>query len=308
MAFDPFPADALDANRRGALSEAQQKGFAALATSRRKSALSGAGFLTAGALLILFFASPKASPTARVLIPIGGLAIAAVLAVRALTGGDAFTQDLRAVSVQSTEGAIGKRRIAGNRGPATHFLDVGDQAFKVGGLTYRTAPDAGFVRVYFLPRSRRLVNLERLPNPPPPRNLTMPDLVSSVGAALRSPTRKETNEARATLAGIGEALTPSRSSSIAPPPAEARDPRPLAEAILGTWKTGFMKVTFTADGRATLRTLGPSRDGHWSVDSAGRLHADITGKQVAAEAWVTGDQLTIVFEGEGLTFTSDSSA
>lgn len=44
--LNPFSADALDANRRGELSDGQLRGFRALSAYRRQNALSIAAFLT----------------------------------------------------------------------------------------------------------------------------------------------------------------------------------------------------------------------------------------------------------------------
>jgi hypothetical protein len=73
---------ALEANRRGELSEAHRRVFGALSRDRRRSGLSSAAFFAAGALLIAFFASPSSSMALRMLLTASGLAIAAVLVVR----------------------------------------------------------------------------------------------------------------------------------------------------------------------------------------------------------------------------------
>src|SRR5271166_3763537 len=111
-ALNPFPPEALEANRRGELTDTQLRAFRGLSGYRRKSALRAAGFLAMGALLIGFFAAPTFSAASRVLITFGGLAIAAFLVVRSINGGDALTRDLRRVRVESVEGAIGKNRIS----------------------------------------------------------------------------------------------------------------------------------------------------------------------------------------------------
>lgn len=308
---DVFQAEALDANRRGELTDAQLRGFRKLAWHNRRSALSSAAFLVAGAVLVGFFASPSASPTLRVLIPLICLAIAAFLVLRAITGSDALTRDLRQRQVQSVEGAIGKSRIGGGRAPDTFFLDVGDKRFKVAAATYRAAPEAGYVRLFFLPRSRKIVNLEVLPNPALETGANPGDVVRGVSpqsilrtfsASVYAHNRRESNEARASLAALGDALDSLFTQSPAPP-VGARDPRPLDEAIVGTWSNGFLTVAFLADGSVTADTLGRQERGRWSVDSNGRLRADVMGQQQAAEAWVAGDRLTISADGQGLTFT-----
>ena len=309
--MDVFQAEALDANRRGQLTDAQLRGFRKLAWNNRRSALSSAGFLVAGAVLVGFFASPSASPTLRLLIPLICLVIAGFLVLRAISGSDALTRDLRQREVQFAEGAIGKRRIGGGRAADTYFLDVGDERFKAAPATYRAAPDAGYVRLFFLPRSRKIVNLELLPNPALEsgatpdrvlRGVTPESILRTFSASVYSHNRRETNEARATFAALSDAFDSLVTQSPATP-VGARDPRPLDEAIVGTWSNGFMTLAFLPDGSVTADTLGRRERGRWSVDSNGRLRADVMGRQQAAEAWVAGDRLTISADGQGLTFT-----
>jgi hypothetical protein len=307
---NPFPPDALEANRRGELSDAQRRGFGALSGYQRRNDFSIAGFLVAGAVLVGFFASPTASPLLRGLIPILCLALAAFLVVRSITGGGALTRDLRQGRVESAEGAIGKRRPSGGggRSVSTYFLDVGDRHFKVTPAPYEAAPDAGFVRLYYLPHSRKVVNLERLPNAPLPDELTPQGILGALKTAVLSSGLRQRNEARAGIASVGEAMEAAFTHSAAPPPPDARDPRPLREAIVGTWTSPLMKVTFSARGGVTMHMLGGERAGHWSVDAGGRLRSDITGREETADAWIAGNQLTIAAEGDGLTFTRESGA
>jgi hypothetical protein len=107
----PYPADALEANRRGELSSTQIKNLRNFAGSRRKGGLQFAAVLVAIGVLVGFFASPTASHTARVLIPLICFAIAGFLIVRYLGGADPIVRDLRAGKVESVQGAIGKRRV-----------------------------------------------------------------------------------------------------------------------------------------------------------------------------------------------------
>ena len=310
---DVLAPDALEANRRGELTDAQRQGFRNLARYNRKSQLQFAGIAIVIAVLVGGFASSTAPILTRALITIVALAIAVVLVARSVTGADALTRDLRRPQVQSVEGAIGKRRIGNGRARATYFLDVGDQRFTVARATYDTAPDAGHVRLYYLPRSRKIVNLERLPDErfqhATPQDLVhdikSPELLRTFGAALHSHTRRETNEARATLTAMGEAMQAAFGPQAAPPspPPGARDPRALGQAIIGAWTNGLMTISFSADGRVTADTMGHTQQGRWSIDPGGRLLADVMGQQQAAEAWISGDQLTITADGQGFTLT-----
>ena len=309
--LQPFPADALDANRRGELSDSQRRGFGSFSGQNRRSALSSAAFLVAGSLLVLFFASATASPLLRFLVPVVGLVLAAFLVLRSVTGTDALTRDVARGRVESVEGAIGKRRlgmVGGARDMTTYFLDVGDRAFKVHAATYEAAPDAGMVRLYFLPGSRKVVNLERLPDMPAPTDLSPKGLIDQLGPALGSHSRREVNESHARIASLGHAVEAAFVHGADAQPPRGRETRPLAQSIVGTWSNRLITVTFSSDGTVTTRMLRGEMRGRWSVDDAGRLNADIAGQRQAAEAWVEGDQLTIAAEGEGLTFTRQAGA
>ena len=296
-----FPFDGLDANRRGELSDAQRRGLGALARSNHRNSLNSALLLVAGAAIVWFLARPGASPLLHLLVPAIALTIAAVLVVRVGGGTDALSRDVRAGRVECVEGAIGKRRVGTGRARNLYYLDVGDRSFQVGERTYEAAPDMGRVRLYYLPASRKLVNLEPAADAPMPADLSPTGLLHTLGASLRSPTRRERNEARASFATLGNAIEAAFTPAAVTPPA-ARDPRPLAETLLGSWGNGFLTVTFSPDGTVTTRMLQGEMHGRWSVEG-GRLHADIAGRQQSADAWVTGDQLTIALEGEGLTLT-----
>jgi hypothetical protein len=300
----PFRSDALDANRRGELSDEQLRGYRALSWSKRRSSLSTAAYLVAGALLVAFFASPSSSVVLRGSVIVICLTIAAFLVVRAISGADALTRDLRHRHVESIEGAVGKRRRSAGRTASNYYLDVGDRTFTVGGSTYAAAPDAGFARVYFLPRSRKIVNIELTPKATPALEaVPLQKIAASLGAAFRSQTRRERNEARAEIASIGDALESNFVRSAAPP--SAADSRALGEAIVGSWKNAVMKLTFSTDGQLLIHMGGTERRGHWSVDGR-RLSADIMGHQQTADAWVAGNQLTITLDGDGMAFTRES--
>ena len=302
---NPFVPDALEANRRGELTEKQRHGFGALSGYQRRNDLSIAAFLVAGAVLVSFANSPTFSPVARTLVQLACLAIAAYLVVRSITGGSALARDLRESRVESVEGAIGKRQFSGGRSPGNYFLDVGNRRFQVARNTYAEAPDAGHVRLYFLPRSRKIVNLEQLANPAV--EVTPQGIMASLGAAFLAGGTQDRNEGRAELASIGQALMAGMSRSpLPPPPPEARDPRPLRQAILGAWSRQMMKVTFTSDGRVTSSTFGAERSGLWSVDATGRLQSDLMGESQTVDAWVAGDQLTISTGDGAMTFERES--
>ena len=297
MTANAFMPEALEANRRNELTDVQARNFGALARDRRKSALSSAAFLVAGAVIVGFFASPTAPVASRVLITCACVFFAIFLVARA-AGGDPLARDLKQGQVQSVEGAIGKRGPVGGR-ISNYFLDIGDRTFKVSRGTFADAPDAGLVRSYFLPRSRKIVNLELLPQTAPVREATVESLAETLRASMQWTHRREANEARAELANIRDAFTASTTNAAIPPAPQQRDPRPLGEAIVGAWSNVMMKVIFSADGTVSATLVGTQRKGHWSIDQAGRLRTDITGFEGSADAWVAGNELTIALEGNG---------
>jgi hypothetical protein len=83
-------------------------------------------------------------------------------------------------------------------------------------------------------------------------------------------------------------------------------PRPLAEAILGSWRNHFAKATFTSDGRVTASVMGRHSVGQWSVDAEERLHAEIAGRSEIAQASVRGDELRITLTGRVVTLAREA--
>jgi hypothetical protein len=149
-----FPSEGLEANQRGELSSAQRDGLAQLVRARRRGRVSMALVFAALAVIVALFASPKkASPAMRAGVP----AIALALALVIVAAPDTVARDLRAGRVDVMEGAIGKRRIGNGRARATYSLEVGARRFQLSRGRFEAAPDAGYVRLYFLPSSRRVV-------------------------------------------------------------------------------------------------------------------------------------------------------
>jgi hypothetical protein len=305
----PFPSDALDTNRLGQLSPAQRKGLSGLARADRKGSLSAALFCVVFGGFILIAVDSSKPATVHYGVPVVAFAAALFFLWRATSAGDALARDLHGSQVQSIEGAITKWVVQSASGstPASHYIEVENHRFEVGRAAYDFAPEAGIVRVFYLPQSKFVVNMEHLADRPLPAGaIEAPmDTLKQAFGAMRSHDHVQAAEARATMAALGNAeraiLTP---TAAAPPAAGQRDPRPLAEAILGTWQLGPMKVRFSGDGTAAiLLPTGGTRDGHWSVDSSGRLHLDalMGGQEETTDAWVTGDSLTVSLGGQGLT-------
>jgi hypothetical protein len=291
----------LEANQAGELSDQQRHNLGALSRYRRRNAVTIALFCLAVSAILLFAPNPRASLVERELVAAGAGLLAAFLIVRAATGNDALTRDLHESRVESVEGAIGKRRrSAGHK--SLYYLDVGDRSFTVGPSTYHGAPDAGWVRVYYLPLSKMIVNIEQRPNASPPPQMTRDGIMHALGVTL-SGNRREANEARAGIASVSDALKSSFEGSAQPPSADTRDPRPLGQAILGTWTNPLIRVTFSEGGVATVHMFGGDKNGRWSVDADGKLRAGIMGHEQSVDAWIAGNTLTVVADGRAVTFS-----
>jgi hypothetical protein len=305
---DPFPQTDLDENRGGHLSDSQRTRLQGLARAGRKDEFILAAVSGAIAVFLLAAAPPSFSVLLRLAGGAGLIVVAALLFYRAVTASDSLTKDLRSGRVERLEGAIGKDSREQEREHSRvtlYYLEVAGQRFEVDETTYRAAPEAGIVALYILPRSHVILNLERLPDRPLPAGATASPALAIGDAitALTSGDSAKSAEARAQLEAIGNAMRPERSAAATPPPASERDPRPLAEAILGTWQTGPMSMTFMPDGSMMVSLPGGhQRPGRWSVGSDGRLHANASGRDGATDAWVAGNALTISENGQGIVY------
>jgi hypothetical protein len=164
------------------------------------------------------------------------------------------------------------------------------------------------VRAYYFPRSLRVVNLERLPDRPlAPGTAGVRQVLDELKDGMKRHDATAMAEARASAAALEHVISgATQPESPTPGDTSGRDTnsRPLAEAIRGSWSNPLMTVTFGDDGVATVALMnGTRRAGHWSVDAAGRLLTDATGRMEPADARIAGDRLTIVFDGRSLAFT-----
>ncbi len=302
-----FSPDALETNRTGRLTDVQRQQLTAVDRGFRKGMIGFAGMCALIGVILLTATGPAPNAWLRPIAGVGLLVLAGALVFYYLPGGDRLTQDLRRGQVLMLEGAMEKHVLRTSSGSArtlhTYYLDVKDQHFEVTPSEYEAAPTAGWVRVYYLPQTRKAVNLERLPDPPLPAGLAQPTM-ASLGAVMKEAFRghgEARHEAAAEIEQMGAAMRAVRADGAVPPPAGARDPRPLADAIVGTWRGGPFSVEFRGDGTVTMQPLmGHAQEGHWSVDAQGRLHADAFGREQTGDAWVQGDTLTISVNGEGI--------
>jgi hypothetical protein len=161
--LNPWSSEALDSNRCGELTATQRDGFARLLRRRNRNALGIAGALVAAAALVGVLVAPSLSPVWRIAIVGIPFGIAGTLILRVLTGGDkALGRDLRHGRVQAVTGPITKEQESAMDADSTnvYILKVGDQRFTVAATTFEAAPRSGQVRLYYLPASRKVVNLE----------------------------------------------------------------------------------------------------------------------------------------------------
>ena len=304
---DPFPAADLETNRSGRLTDAQRTKYRGLARAGRKDEFIAAVFCGAMGVLLLAPVGPSPNIWARPLAG-AGFIIVAFLLFRTATTGDSLTQDMRSGRVETVEGAIGKHHME-REGSHTrwtdYYLDVAGQSFEVDSTANLAAPDVGYVRLYVLPRSHVILNLEHMPDRPLPAGATTSptETIAAAIASVRSHDPVQAAEARAELEAIKNSMQAERTRAGTPPPADQRDPRPLAEAILGTWQAGPMSLSFLPDGTmvATM-PRGRQERGRWSIGADGRLNASGTGRDTATDAWVAGDALTIAENGQGMVY------
>jgi len=306
----PFPSEALAENRSGHLTDDQARRFQLMVIGRRKGVRGLALPVGAIAALLLGLSGPAATAATRQLAGWGFAAAAALLLVAPTF--DPLAADVRERRVDTVEGAIGKRRVqssparmAGTR----YYLTVAGRQLRTYLSAYDAAPDAGYVRAYYLPRTRKLVNLERLPNPPLPSTPEEArNMFGRIARTFLSRDRVAAAEARANAAGLIDALQESmveRSDPPSAPPAGGF----VRSALVGRWTNPLAIVTLAEDGVATVTTImGASQKGHWSVDSHGRLLTDVTGSMEPMDAALDGDRLTIQLEGRRLTFTRAADA
>ena len=215
-------------------------------------------------------------------------------------------RDLAEGRVESVEGAFSKRwwqnygRIAGaNYRFVIVTREAGRQEYVCWGDMYDWAPDAGTMRLYYLPRSKVVVNVENLST----GEATVEAIQranDNYRAARRDHDEVAEAEARAEMGGVVQAFehaVPDDAASLD----MHSDTGSLGEAIVGSWKSPFGDLTFRDGGIVSVRMAdGSDFQGSWSVDADGKLHADIMGNPMVAEAALNGDELTLRMDDQAL--------
>ncbi len=296
-AFDPA---SLEANRRGALSAGQRAAANQAERTWRSNALAFAGIAVVIGLLVATSNGGNYPQIARYGVAAVAFAIAIVLVVLRVTpDSNPLARDLHDGRVATVEGAFGKTTGRGER-LTFYYFELGDRRFEVSQAAYHAAPDYGVMRLYILPSSHRVVNFEHLADRPVPEGgVSAGSVAKALVSGMAGMHQAQRLETMASLAALGHSLE----GSATPPSAGERDPRPLAEAVLGSWKWAAAQVTFAGDGTASL-TLpgGRSMQGRWSVSGEGRLHVTGAGEDITGDAWVAGDTLTVVQDGRAMAF------
>jgi hypothetical protein len=278
----PSSEEALEANRAGRLSEQQRRELDAAARQHH------------GGVVGLAF---------RRVLPLG--------------------KDVQAGRVDAIEGAVTKRMgtdiaynltgaVPQSPAPTSYRIwvanrELGNQEFRTSQDIYESAPEAGIVRLFYLPRSRWVVNLERLPDLPVDVSQEgIAQALSDTRAARDARDKVGAAEARAEWAALErgiEAYVPKAGA----PPGPAGDPGALRTAIVGTWSSPFLDVTVRADGTLTTRVPGAGeQSGRWSVDAEGRLHLDAMGSTQVVEASVEGEWLALGIQGQSFRLKRSS--
>ena len=227
---------------------------------------------------------------------------------------DRWANDVQAGQVEVAEGAVTKRTrlqylsVENENTPTVYEIRVanrqaGNQIFDSPQDIYDAAPGLGMIRLFYLPHSRRVVNFERLPDP----------VVTDTSAQGAAQTLLEWGKASLKLDQVGAAEARARLAAIggdvarylpdqAPASFVPSEAGTVAAAIVGEWKSPMLSVSFAPDGGLTAQVAGEKpRAGTWSMDADGRLHSDVMGAPIAADASIVGDELTLVINGQALT-------
>jgi hypothetical protein len=307
-AVPAFRPDALEANKAGRLTDAQVQELRARSSSTRRELLVlAAGFAVIG-VVVLTAAGPVAGTAVRLVAGIGGLLVAVALAYAGLPFGSALARELRDPRVETVEGAVLRdQRVTYGTQTSLHTYTVtlAHRTYKVGRALFDATPEGGHVRLYVLPRSHTVVNLERLADQPLPEGaIGSPETIPAIGHEMRSGDTDRQAEGLAELAALDHALKPETRQGVHAPPVEERDPRPLAESILGAWEMAHRRFEFADGGGLTVTApSGRTADGHWSVDESGSLHLRIgDAPDSRCQAWVANETLSIAERGETTVF------
>jgi hypothetical protein len=215
-------------------------------------------------------------------------------------------RDLAEGRVESVEGPFRKRwwqnygRIAGaNYRFVIETRETGKKEYVCWPDMYEWAPDWGTMRLYYLPRSKLVVNVENLSTGEATPQ-AIKEANENYAAAREEHDSVAKAEALAQLGGVEQAFeraVPEDAASLD----MHSDTASLAKAIVGSWESPFGELTFSHDGTVSAEMGdGTNFEGTWSVDAAGHLHADVMGNAMDAEAAIRGDEMTLRMDDQAV--------
>lgn len=276
--------DALEANRAGRLSDQQRRELDAAARQHH------------GGVVGLAF---------RRILPLG--------------------KDVQAGRVDSVEGAVTKRMgtdidyiltgaAAQSPAPTSYRLwvasrELGNQEFRTSQDVYDAVPEAGMVRLFYLPRSRWAVNVEPLPDlPVDVSQEAVAQVLDHTKAARDARDKVGVAEARAEMAAIEHGMEAYVPTAGAPTGAPS-DPATLASELVGTWSSPFLTVSVQDDGTLTTEIPGVGEEsGRWSVDTDGHLRLEAMGGSHVVDASVDGEWLSLAIQDRSFRLKRSSDS
>jgi hypothetical protein len=224
------------------------------------------------------------------------------------------TGDLHKGVVAAVEGAVRKKRPV-NLAQDSRSAGAQHYALEVGGVDYdvpsrrvwEEAPQMGWVRLYYLPRSRLAVNLEILPDhvvDSSPQDVISPlrDVLGSVfspGLTKRSRIKRADRaaQAQAAVRSVMEAGSgqPNPSEPMSSAAGDAGD-------LVGSWTSAFFNVQVSGNGTLMIEnSQGVHQGGQWRVDPNGQLHLRLDGgdgDDLITPFSASDGQLSIQFAGQ----------
>jgi hypothetical protein len=154
--------DDLAANRAGRLTDHQRTSWVGFEQAWTSGLRLGAAAFGAVGVATLFGLGGGIGNLTDLVMTVGCFTLAAGLAWVSVVPGRRLARDLADGTVETVEGPIERRRTDRTYGgtPRRHFLYVHGRAYQVTRSMYDDAPLMGPVRLYALPRTRKVVSLE----------------------------------------------------------------------------------------------------------------------------------------------------
>lgn len=275
--INPFPPEALAANRAGQLTPEQRRELGEdHVASKRSGWQAGLALCAFGGLLVFGAVSGRIDSGRVGAFLLGAVVLAGGLALVVARG---MTRSTKA-SGEAAAGRLGVEAVAGDIRKVEHNRDLGNELvgatssraenryywtievagrrFDVNKAQFDAAPREGSVVAYVLPGSDRLVNLELVG--PSQRMAGLIDRAAERGVhGAWDPA-----DAGGSLAGPGPAPSPVPATD-----APVLDGAALAAAVAGRWANPALHLWFDFHPDGTLG--GPDGNGRWWVAGPGRL-------------------------------------